>query len=115
MKAQLKKDYRNPKLYRWLIVYAVYALLCMIGGIISNEPWPFGWLFLWEVCMRGYLCRIALLKQTICRVDQALSRFFISRGFIESDNCIKALPFIIRSKQEKSKNGIFIRRMNNVL
>lgn len=37
MKAQLKKDYRNPKLYRWLIVYAVYALLCMIGGIISNE------------------------------------------------------------------------------
>lgn len=37
MKAQLKKDYRNPKLYRWLIVYTVYALFCVIGGIISNE------------------------------------------------------------------------------
>lgn len=37
MKAQFKKDYRNPKLYRWLIVYAVYALLCVIAGIILNE------------------------------------------------------------------------------
>lgn len=37
MKAQLKKDYRNPKLYRWILIYAIYALFCVIGGIILNE------------------------------------------------------------------------------
>ena len=34
MKAQLKKDYRNPKLYRWILIYAVYVLICVIGGFI---------------------------------------------------------------------------------
>ena len=117
MKAQLKKDYRNPKLYRWILIYAVYALLCVIGGIILNELLN---MVIWLAVPLGGLYAGVFMPYSITETNNLqggsgiIPILYITQ-IHQTGQPHKVLPFIIRSKQEKNKSGTFIRRMNNVL